>query len=165
MGIYEDGKIIEENGVKAQLHFSGEESDSSSFEDPIGNLGAIFVMCYKYSDRVISTTDYKAQCLLFSKIYNLYLDEIDANMLAKHKHQVSKKIEELQKELAWDAIIYDIKHETTTVIQAEINKYTKWLEQEKNNLSDYIIGTDSYNKSMAKIQKYTDIINNLELYK
>src|SRR3954470_10753140 len=88
MGVYCDGKLVEEDANKAQLHFSGDEDELSFFEDAIENIEEVFNKCMAYSSKVWSTSNYRANCLLFAKSYLQNLYELDSTMVAAEKLKI-----------------------------------------------------------------------------
>jgi hypothetical protein len=50
---------------------------------------------------------------------------MDAVMVEKHKVKTQKKIDELQKELNWNTILYDLADDINGAIQEKINKVKK----------------------------------------
>ncbi|RYD86165.1 MAG: hypothetical protein EOP50_22875 [Sphingobacteriales bacterium] len=67
-GLYTDGKLIEEDGVKAILKYSG-EPDMIDYFTSLDNLDAIFSHCFEFGSRISSSTDYVSQCLLFARLF------------------------------------------------------------------------------------------------
>ena len=164
LAIVEDGEYqaIEIDGVRAVLQFSGEPEDKSDFDDPIDNLGSVFTKCFEFADKVWSTRDYRSQCLLFAKLYQENLDSMDAAMLAKHKEKTQNKIDQLQKELGWDAILYDLTYEINSAIQAKISKIKKSVAFKEKELSELKEDSESYGKSKKTLDGYLEEIKKLE---
>jgi hypothetical protein len=164
MGLCEDGiyKAIEVNGVRAVISFSGDEDDKADFEDPIENLGDVFTKCFQYSDKVWSTVNYKEQCLLFAKLYQENVDAMDAVMVEKHKVKTQKKIDELQKELNWNTILYDLADDINGAIQEKINKVKKSVAFKENELSELKEDSESYAKSKKTLDGYIAEIEKLQ---
>lgn len=164
MGLCEDGihKAIEVNGVRAVISFSGDEDDKADFEDPIENLGAVFTKCFQYSDKVWSTVNYKEQCLLFAKLYQENVYAMDAVMVEKHKVKTQKKIDELQKELNWNTMLYDLADDINGAIQEKINKIKKSVSFKEKELSELKEDSESYAKSKKILDGYIAEIEKLQ---
>lgn len=163
MAILDDtNKTIEVDGVKAVIKFSGEPDDKYYFESPLENLGEVFGKCFEYGDRVWSSTDYKAQCLLFAKLYQENLEVMDAEAVKKHKEKTQKKIDELQKELNWNTILPDLTDDINSVIDDKIAKIKKSVAFKEKELLELKENSESY----AKVKRYLDICNGeIERYK
>lgn len=156
MALLDDAnKVIEVDGLKAVIKYSGEPDDKDYFEEPLENLGEVFNKCFEYGDRVWSGTDYKAQCLLFAKLYQENLEVMDAEMVKKHKEKTQKRIDELQKELQWNTILYDLTDDVNSAIQTKIGKIKKSIAFKEKELSELKEESEGY----AKAKKYLDGYN------
>lgn len=162
IGLFENNQLIKEGDIKARLYYSGEPDEIEDFEDAFDHLPQIFDKCYKYAQRIISSTDYEAEALLFAKLYSLHLTELDSYHLSKHKERVSKKITELQKELGWDTILWDISNEVNATIDNEICKYRKWLGSSEKEMVQYKEDTEGFLKCKKRISEYSNKIAKLE---
>ena len=151
LAIYIDGNIVEENGIKALLQYSGEEEDRYDFENIYGDMGYIFSKCWEYSNRVYSTTNYKAQCILFAKKYKEYFEQLDETILKKKQEEAKKEIAELQKVLDSVTILPEIDSEVNFSINSEIKKLESLIKSGNTSLSELKEGTDSYNKFIKNI--------------
>ena len=151
LAIYIDGNIVEENGIKALLQYSGEEEDRYDFENIYGDMGYIFSKCWEYSNKVYSTTNYKAQCILFAKKYKEYFEQLDETILKKKQEEAKKEITELQKVLDSVTILPEIDSEVNFSINSEIKKLESLIKSYNTSLSELKEGTDSYNKSIKSI--------------
>lgn len=162
MGIYDNNKLIEVDGIKALLHYSGEPDELSDFEDAINNLESIYEKCLKYADKVISSVDYEAQCLLFIKVYTDNFELINETQKTKERIAIEKGIQKLQKELE---NIYDLPadlYETTnSFIRQKINQYKKWQERHIKELPQIIEGTEKHALVTKKINDYQQKIDEL----
>lgn len=162
MGIYDGGKLVEVNGIKALLHYSGEENEEDDFKDAIDNLQYVYEKCLMYADRVISSTDYEAQCLTFIKVYTENFDLINETQKAKERKDIESKIQKLQKQLE---NIYDLPEDlyetTNSVIRLQINKYKKWQEPYIKELPQIIEGTEKHALVTKKINYYQQKIDKL----
>lgn len=177
MGIVNnENKIVEIEGIKARLSYSNsniEDSDIDYFKDPIENLDTIFNLCFKYSFKVLSTVNYKAETFTFIKVYNTHFREMDQDLLENHKVKTQQKIDQLQKELQKDSILYDINYDVDWLVKEQIKEEEKSLLYYKNKLSELKEDSESYlkykeniNKLEEKIDKYyqflKDVILNAE---
>lgn len=162
IGLFENNQLIKEGELKARLYYSGEPNEIDDFDDAINNLPRIFEKCYQYAGRVISSTDYESEAILFAKLYLQNLSALDAHHLAKHKERTAKKIAELQKEMEWSEILYDISYEVNAVIEKEIAKYRKWRDSSESEMSQFKEETEGYAKCKKRIGEYNDKIAYLE---
>jgi len=154
MAIYnENNKICEENGIKAILYYYGEADEAGDFEDPINNIETIFEKCFKYSSGIISSTDYKAQCLLFTKVYKENFYKIDGFMLNRHKEKVKKQIEDLQKELKWQTFIPEISYTVSKILNREIKNNEGSIEYYRNKNKELKEDSESYISNLKYIEK------------
>jgi len=162
MSVYtEDNKVYEENGIKAQLHYSGEPDELYIFEEALDNLGEVFQKCFNYSTKVWSSIDYKAQCLLFAKTYHEYFDVLEFNMKLERDKNILEEIERLQKQLSY-GMLNDISYE----VEQSINKLIKSKQDSINYLvkqnSELKEDSDSYIKNQERINKYNLEIEDLK---
>jgi hypothetical protein len=166
MALVDEGtrKPVEVDGIKAMITFSGEEDDACLFEDPIGELPSVFRKCFVYADKVWGSTDYKAQCLLFAKLYQENLDAMDEVAVAKHKEKTQKKIDQLQKELGWNTILYDMTEEINSAIEDKIKSIEKSIAYKEKEVSELKEGCESYLKATELIGKYKSQIDNLKTF-
>jgi hypothetical protein len=164
MGIYEYNKPIEVNGVNAILHYSGEPDEVDYFRDAFNNLENIFTKCFEYSQRIWSTTDYKAQCLLFAKLYQENYDKLNAQLVEKHKIEVQKEIEELQKGLNCDTILPDLSYSINTAIYKKIEGIKKSIEVNEKELIQLKENSEKYSEISNRINKYNSDINEISKY-
>lgn len=167
MGIYgDDNKIVQdEKGIKAILYYSGETDEKEDFEDAVEQIGEVYIKCAKYADRVFGTTDYKAQCLLFAKIYQENLQQIEENLVEDRKNEYLKEIKSLEdkvQRLRRFGILRDISWEVNSEIDKKINMKKNWLADiEKKNL-DLKEDSLTYRENVLKIEKYSEDIKDLE---
>lgn len=165
MGLYEDNKIIKEGNRTAKIYYFGEPEEEDYFADPFNDLETIFEKCYEYSNKVISSTDYAGDCLLFAKLYSANYESINAQLLEKHKERTTNKIAKLERELKWDEIVPEITHTVNGCIEKEIKKYRKWIESSEKELSELKEESEKYQKTSLKIQAYRDSVLALERQK
>lgn len=154
-----DGKTYEEDGIKAVLHYSGDENELHDFEDAINNLEYVWEKCYRDSDKVISSTPYRDQCLLFLRTYKANYELIDLNMLSDHCARIEKEIAKLQKELAWNTIIPEI--DVTHVFANEIKEHERTIAYWEKELLSIKEGTEKYETTCKTIEKYRSKIKQL----
>jgi len=154
MGIYtEDNKVYEENGIKAILHYSGEPNELYIFENALDNLGEVFQKCFEYSNKVWSSTDYKAQCLLFAKVYHENFDTLETNMKTQRDKNILEEIEKLQKQLSY-GVLSDISYEVEQSINNQIKSNQKMIDYYLQKNSELKEDTETYNKNLEYITKY-----------
>lgn len=167
IGLYEDGKVVEENGVRAILYYSGEVDEKYDFDNYIEDMdiGDIFNKCYQYANSVWSSTDYKAQCLLFAKIYQECHREILKNWIEQKDEKAKEEIERLRKDIGNYPRYFDKEYFTdafANTIGEEIAKYERLANLQKQKLNEYKEGTKSFEKANKKIQEYQEKIENLK---
>lgn len=154
MSIYtEDNKIYEEDGIKAQLYYSGDPDELYIFEDALNNLGEVFQKCFKYSNMIYSSTDYKSQCLLFAKVYHENFETLEINMKSKRNKDILEEIVRLQKKLSY-GVLDDISYEVEDCINKEIKSNQKMIDYYLQKNSELKEGTETYNKNLEYISKY-----------
>lgn len=163
MALVDDKRnIIEVDGVKAMISYSGDPEDEYMFEQPTENLHDVFTKCFEYADRVWSTRDYKGQCLLFAKLYMENYEAMDNEAVAKHKEETQKRIDKLQKELEWNTVLPDLTESINSAIDTKIAKVKKSVSFKEKELSELKEDSESY----AKAKKYLDDYNaEIEKYK
>jgi len=154
MGIYEDNKIMELDGDKAILHYSGDPDEVEYFEEAIENIEGVFQKCFDYAERVWSTTDYKSQCIAFAKLYTMHLSEIEQNMLMLRKARIEKEIAKLTAQLNETELLYDISDAYNDCVTKRIRLHQKWLDEEKKKLSELKDNAPSRASVVTKIEKY-----------
>ena len=164
----DDNKVIEEDGHNAILRYGGEvdEDIKQHLDDWKYSLEEVFNICYKYSSRVSSSTNYEAQCLLFAKLYNENYDYINDQMEQIERGLLQKQLEEIQEKLSKPTryVIPDLSHQTNYNFNQDITKYEKWLQNEQEKLKDFKEDSDSYKDSLAKIEKYQTKIDKYKKY-
>lgn len=165
MGLYENNTLIKEGDTRARIYYSGEPDEKDDFNNPFDNLEEIFSKCYNYGTRVISSTDYVAECMLFAKLYSQNYEAIDAALVEKHKNRVQEQITRLQKELEWNTIVPDIYYTVNECIDKEIKKYTKWAASSEKDLLELKEESEKYAKIKLDIERYKEKIIQLEANK
>lgn len=156
-----EGNIVtSEEGVKAHIQYNGEESHYQ-FDSPFEYLEDVFDFCFKYSQRIISGTDYVKQHLFFLETYNNNFAEISSNLLAQQKEKAAKEIVELEKKIK--SLKYIVETEDDSYLPEKIesnaiyehNKlYEKWIQDEENKLKDVVPGSETAEKINQQIEKY-----------
>lgn len=165
MGIFEDGKIIENGDNKALIRYSGDANELEDFKYYSENdLGWVFEKCFGYARRVWSTEDYLGNCLLFTKTYKENYEEI-ANVAEKlEREKIQKEIDRLTEKLERDLKPQDFTEDISAHIEKLNSTYEKWASEAKVEMSQYKKGSDGYKKSADKIKKYKDKIKGLKTY-
>lgn len=165
MGIVDEkGKIIEIDGVKAIISYSGDPIEQDNFKSPIENLQYVFTKCFQYANKVWSTRDYKKECLLFAKIYKENFIGMDEAMTIKHIEATKKKIKELEKELEIETILPDLTETVNSVIDSEIQTIKKFIALKENELSQLKEDSKMYKEVKKYIEHYNDEIKKYSLY-
>lgn len=149
-----DRNPIEIDGIKAILHYSGEPEEIDLFQDAYNGLEDVFKKCFKYADKVWSSTNYKAQCLLFLKLFQENYEQIDSCLVQKHKENTQKKIDKLTKELSWGTIVPDLSYAANSCIQNKIEAINKFIIYNEKELSQLKEDSNKYREVKAKIDKY-----------
>ena len=166
MGIYEDGKIVTEDGISAKISYSGEADEYDEFKDPFNNMEFIIDKCVSYCMGVISSVPYEKQAFLFCKVYQDNLEEINKNLSDERRIEINKNIERLNNELSLldrgYPIIPDLYYEINRAVNRNIDKYTKFLESSISELEQIKEGTDKYNETQKRIDGYQ---NKIDYYK
>lgn len=162
MGIYHDGKIVTDGEKKAQLHYSGEVDDVDFFSRALENLEGVFEKCFEYGNRIMSSTDYRGNCLFFAKVYSENYEAIDGALVAAHKEKTQKQIEKLQREMEWNTVVPDISDTINYVIDKEIKTYKRWLDSSVKDLEQTKEGTNNYETISKNIDSYKKKIEMFE---
>lgn len=152
--LLKDGVIYEEDGVKAILYYSGEPEEKNDFENAIENLELVFEKCFQYANSIISSTNYKAQCILFAKTYQENWKQIDTLLLARYKEKVQKEIERFQRELDWNTIVPNIYYAAKGELEKEIQKYKRFRDSENKKLEQLKEDNPKYTKCIEQIESY-----------
>ena len=159
MGIFEDNKLIEVDEVKAALYLN---EDIDPFDDPLDNVREIYQKCYEYANRICGSTNYKAQCLLFAKLFKENFEELCNNRIEKQKKEISEQIERLQNRLNNLYGFDDISYEVNKSLQQEIDRYKRWIHFNEKDLESLKEDSDKYRHVVENITKYQSHINKLE---
>lgn len=161
MNIHDDeNKVIEQDGIKAQLHYSGDPDDLYRFEDAMDNIEEVFRYCLDYSKRVWSSTDYEAQCLLFYKLYQENFELLEKNTKEARDARIKKQIEELQRQLTHDCLS-DLSWEFKRWKNNQIEQINKSIERLANGNLELKDDSETYKKNLTSIEKYK---NKIEYY-
>lgn len=154
MSIIEDGKQYEENGIRAVLNYSGDVDNYYILNNALNNLEDVFELCYKDGCRWMGGTDYEAQTILFAKVYKENYEEINKNLLAAHKIETEKKIEELKKQLLRSEIVPNLDYQVSRVFDAKIKENQKMIDHYNNKLADLKEDSESFQKEAKYRDKY-----------
>lgn len=164
----ENGKVIEENGIRARLYYSGEPDNRYELEGLWGDMdiGGIFKKCFEYANRVISSCNYQSECLLFAKLYSENHSEIERNFLEDRNEKIKKQIAQLESDsnstpryLECEYFISDF----NSGIEDEIEKYKRWVETCGEKLAQLKPDSDLAKEESERKQKYQDRIDFLKL--
>lgn len=165
MALVDDNKnIIEVDGIKAMINYSGDPEDKYMFKQPIENLSYVFTECFKYADRIWSTVDYKKRCLLFAKLYMENYEVMDNEAVIIHKKETQKKIIELQKELEWNTVLPDLTESINSAIDDKIIKIKKSIAFKEKELSEFKQDSESYAKAKKCLDDYNAEIEKYKKY-
>lgn len=152
IGIFgEDGKIIEVDGVKAKLYLN---EDVEPFDSPLDDMPNVFNACFDYSKKVISSTNYEAQCILFAKLYQENFEQLCENRIAKQKIEIAEEIERLQNRLTRLYGFDDISWELNNKLGKQAQMYKNWVGFCEKELEQVKEGTDKYKELSEKLDKY-----------
>lgn len=150
----EDKKTIEVDGVRAVLYYSGDADEKDEIKDSFPNgIDYIFKKAFGYASRVISTTDYMAQCILFAKLYRENFADIKERYEEKEKERIVGQIERLKRNLE-SVELYNCAEDMTEQLEKEAAMYDKWASDEEKTAADLKENTESWKKSQEKIEKY-----------
>lgn len=164
MGLFEDGKLIEDGDNKALLHYSGDADELEDFKYySEEDIGWIFEKCFKYANSVRSTTDYEGNAMLFYREYSKDFETMAEDMEKAEKEKIKKQIEKLSKKLDSDLKPYDFRDDMADVIQKKIDKYNKWIASEVEKQSQFKKNTEGYRECSERIAKYKEKMDTLKL--
>lgn len=159
MDICEDNETIEINGIKARLQLN---EDLEPFDSPEDSIGEIYNKCYEYALHIWSTTDYKAQCLVFAKVFHENYKELCENRIQKQKESITKQIEELKTKLTHLYGYDDISYEVNTVLDDRIDMIKRWIVSNDDEVKQLKKNTEKYNKLLDRNKKHKEEIKHLE---
>lgn len=163
MGLFEDGKLIEDGDNQALLRYSGDADELEDFKYySEEDIGWIFEKCFKYANSVWSTTDYKGNAMLFYREYSKDFETMAEDMEKAEKEKIREQIEKLNKKLDSDLKPYDFRDDMADVIQKEIDKYNKWIDSEVEKQSQLKKNTEGYKECDERIVKYKEKIDALK---
>ena len=161
----EEGKIVEENGERAYLYYSGYPSEQQEFEDSFpNNLDFIFEKAFSYARRVISSTNYEKRCLVFMKLYRDNFVSISEEYAERKRKEIETRIEHLKQELLSLDKISNCSSEMLSPIENRVSTYERWIKEEEATLVDLVENSDSWKKSHAKINGYKEKIQEIKKY-
>lgn len=164
MSIYKDNKIVEENGIKATLHYYGDPDEYEEFRELIDNweIGELFKKCYVNADTFYSTTNYKEQCIVFAKVYQDNWEELDRQVLENRNKKLKKQLEEIQRRLEDTYVLPDISYDVESPIKEEIKTRQQFVDSYNKQLKDYKEGSTSYDKCVENIERHQKQIDYLQ---
>ena len=154
VGIFENGELVEKDDVKAILYYSGESQDSDDFQEPFENMDSIFTRCFDYGNRVISSTDYKEQCLLFFKEYKENFKEINEEYKREKREKLRKEKERIEFILAEDRSLYNVSDDMEERIFKDVEKYERWMKETENDMNDLKPESGSYKEKEERRDGY-----------
>ena len=164
----DDNKIVEIDAIRAAIHYTGDPDEKHEFED-LNNLDFIFTKCFEYACRIWSTTDYKAQCLTFAKVYQDNYKELNAQLVDQEKKNIQIVIDSYQQKLArldqGDPVIPDLSYSINRALDKKIDSVKKAIEYSEKELSQLKEDSEKYKERKANIEKYNSEIEELQKHK
>lgn len=156
MDIVDDkNNTITVDGIKARLQLN---SDIESYESPEDQICEIYNDCWKYATSVWSSTNYKAQCLLFAKLFNENYKELCETRILEQTEWISKEIERLQNKAKNLYGYDDISYEVSFGCNKEIEMYSKWIENNNKELEQLKENSEKAIQLINKNKEYQDKI-------
>lgn len=162
MGIYENGKPVEKDGLHAVLHYSGEPEEQEDFKDAIGNIDFVFPKCYEYSQRVWGSTNYRGNCVFFLKTYIENYEVLNDTYVKEKRKAIEEEIERLQKKLKYLSGLQEATDFAEPPIKKELAKYKKWLASETEARNQTVEGTPLWDDKNKRCLIYEETIQKLE---
>lgn len=164
MSISHDGKVVEENGVKAIIAYNGDPEDIDIFKDAFDNLDWVFEKCYKDGNKWISKGgENRRGAMLFAKLYTQYFLDINTLFREKKEQDIRKKLAALEHELKFiDDLPETIRETANACVLNELNEYTKWQNGKKKELEQTKEGTEKYASIEKDIANYQQKIDSLD---
>ncbi len=175
IGIFEDNKVVEIDGVKCIASYSTSEDPDyvqidfeREFEN--GDIDDIIYKCLKMSFNKISTRNYLSECYAFIEMYSKNREHLYEQYKKDKIEQIEKQIIELQtqKETVEGRIVFDTLYETEDLLESKSNSCNKSIDYnitqredcKKNSkmYNEYQSHIDSYEKSKEKIKKIIELI-------
>lgn len=104
-------------------------------------------------EKVWPIIDYKAQCLLFSKLYQENLELMDSEAVENHRKEVEKEIKKLQRELEWNSILPDLRDDINYAIQTDIDKIKKFITPTEKELLELKEKSEKYATLKKEIRR------------
>jgi hypothetical protein len=166
LGLFDDdGKIIKQNGIAAQLRFSGSPDAESDFADPIECLGDVFTRCTSYGDSVWSSVPYKAQCLLFGRLYIEHYEAINATMLDAKRKRLTAEIERLRAELGNEVAVPELHWEMCGAVDTEVKSLERRIGVYSRDLDNLKEGTEAFEKCSNTLTGLTARLEEVKSYR
>lgn len=175
LGITENNKIIERNGIKCILHinkYNDLEYYNDYFQELVSNEEylELIELGLKYGNSVLSSTDYIAQCFAFAGEYINSFEEIEKSMIKRNEDNLEKEIKQLEDKLAQlrKTKIYfaDLRENIKDGIEEGLKKYKDWIElnnqeikQLKKDSDKRKLLEDDNKKYKDKIKGYLSLLN------
>lgn len=159
MALFNEDGIVEKDGVKAKLKFSGDFDTQYEFETPDEDIDYIFELCYEYSKKVFSPSiDYEAQCLLFAELYVQHYDEIN-------QHRQDTLVTDAQKQIKQLQSIVDDPPELTLLERAVDYTIDKQIEKTERYIAKYLqLDLEQLKEDSEKYQKTSEQIEKKQQY-
>lgn len=164
--IREDDKVIKNGEISAVIHFYGDPEELHDFEYAVDSNDYLFLFekCFSYANRTWSNTDHRANCLFFLENYNKYFEEISKNMVSKDVERIEKEIKRLEADLENRKLgMSDDREFMNSIVQKEIAKYTKWIDQKKEERNEYREGSVKLEEVDKTIALYENEIERLQI--
>ena len=147
-------EAINIDGINAMLYYSGDPDELEVFIDAYNNLEEVFEKCFTYAIKTWSTVNYRAQCLLFFKLFQENYTEINAYLVKKHVEDIKKKIIELNKQLERTIVIPDLSEIGNYCLDNRISEINNLIALYDKDLVQFRENSDNYNSIKSKIDKY-----------
>lgn len=102
IGIYDNNELLKYDGQKCLIYVSDKDEPDSTQNELEGyweqwNIDAIIEAGFNYANHIwFSTTDYRKQCMAFSRVFIENYKEINQNMIKDESDRIQKKIQQLQ---------------------------------------------------------------------
>jgi hypothetical protein len=175
LGIKENNKIIERDGIKCILYII-KYDDLEYYRDYFQELVTteeyldLINLGLEYGNSVLSSTDYIAQCFAFAGEYINSFEEIEKSMIKRNEDDLKKEIKQLEDRLVQlrKTKIYftDLREDIKDGIEEGLKKYKNWIElnneeikQLKKDSDKRKLLEDDNKKYKDKIKGYLSLLN------
>jgi len=137
----ENDQVVERDGVKAILYYSGEADEKCEFDNYMEDMdiGSIFAKAFGYAKRICSTRDYMSEALLFAKLYRTHYEVIKDNWQKQNDKDVLAQIERLQKLVGQTPYGLELDNFLDVFcenIAGEAEKYARWIKANSEKLKE-----------------------------